>query len=139
MRAHFMNVLHQIDELHRFTRPVVLAIGVFDGVHLGHQHVIAAAQQRARERGAEFVLMTFEPHPLRVLRPQTAPKRLCSPDHQLRLLERYGVAHVLLCAFDEAFAEFQSGLSRAASNRGWSSSSSANSAPSTQNDQVPVY
>lgn len=99
-----MHLLHQIDELRRFKRPVVLAIGVFDGVHAGHQHVIAAAQARAEERGAEFVLMTFEPHPMRVLRPQSAPKRLCSPDHQLRLLARYGVEQVLLCAFDGAFA-----------------------------------
>jgi riboflavin kinase/FMN adenylyltransferase len=99
-----MQVLHQIDDLSRFHKPVVLAIGVFDGVHAGHQHVIAAALRRARERGAEFVLMTFEPHPIRVLRPQSAPKRLCSPAHQLRLLARYAVENVLLCAFDETFA-----------------------------------
>ncbi len=99
-----MNVFHQFDDLRSLTKPVVLAIGVFDGVHGGHQRVIAAAQERARAQGGEFVLMTFEPHPLRVLRPQFAPKRLCSPDHQLRLLARYGVEHVLLCTFNEAFA-----------------------------------
>lgn len=100
-----MTVLHHIAELGSIHGPVVLAIGFFDGVHVGHQHVITQALQRARERHATFVLMTFDPHPLRVLRPEIAPKLLCSTEHQKRLLASYGVTHVLLCKFDREFAE----------------------------------
>ncbi len=99
-----MTLLRHVDDLQHLAGPLVLAIGVFDGVHAGHQQVIALAQERARQRGATLVLMTFDPHPLRLLRPDLAPKLLCSTEHQLRLLERYGVAHVLLCPFDETIA-----------------------------------
>ena len=100
-----MTVLHDIDELGSIAGPVVLAIGFFDGVHIGHQQVIAQALQRAAERSATMVLMTFDPHPLRVLRPEIAPKLLCSMEHQTRVLTSYGVGHMLLCKFDREFAE----------------------------------
>jgi len=100
-----MTVLNNIAELGSINGPVVLAIGFFDGVHVGHQQVIAQALHRARERSATMVLMTFDPHPLRVLRPEIAPKLLCSTEHQMRVLTSYGVTHVLLCKFDREFAE----------------------------------
>lgn len=100
-----MTVLRDIAELRTLTGPVVLAIGFFDGVHAGHQQVIAQALSRARSHGATMVLMTFDPHPLRVLRPEIAPKLLCSPDHQNLLLASYGVTHVLMSRFDRVFAE----------------------------------
>lgn len=99
-----MTVLHQIDELFSLTSPVVLAIGMFDGVHAGHQEVIAAAQKRAAEVGGTMVLLTFDPHPVRVLRPDAPLKLLCSTEHQLRLLARLGISTVLLCSFDKQFA-----------------------------------
>lgn len=99
-----LTVLHDIAELAAIERPVVLAIGVFDGVHRGHQWVIQQAQARAQERGAVMVLMTFDPHPMRVLRPGTAPKLLCTAEHQQLILARQGVTHLLLCEFNEAFA-----------------------------------
>lgn len=99
-----MTVLKDIAELGSIQGPVVLAIGFFDGVHIGHQQVIAQALQRASERSATMVLMTFEPHPLRVLRPEIAPKLLCSMEHQARVLTSYGVTHTLLCKFDREFA-----------------------------------
>ena len=100
-----LTVLHDIAELAAIERPVVLAIGVFDGVHRGHQLVIQQAQARAQERGAVMVLMTFDPHPMRVLRPGSAPKLLCTAEHQQLILARQGVTHLLLCQFDEAFAK----------------------------------
>ncbi len=98
-------VLHQIAGLAAIEGPVVLAIGVFDGVHLGHQAVIRQAQERAAQREATLVLMTFDPHPMRVLRPGSVPKLLCATEHQVLILERLGVTHLLLCPFDEAFAQ----------------------------------
>ncbi len=78
-----------------------LAIGVFDGVHLGHQRVIAAA----REAGSPSVVLTFDPHPMRVLRPQQAPALLTSTDHKLALLRQLGVDACLLVTFDKQFSE----------------------------------
>lgn len=101
-----MTVFRTISELRTLPGPVVLAIGFFDGVHVGHQQVIAQALARAREHGATMVLMTFDPHPLRVLRPEIAPKLLCSTEHQMRLLASYGVTHVLLRKFDHEFAAY---------------------------------
>jgi riboflavin kinase/FMN adenylyltransferase len=78
-----------------------LAIGVFDGVHLGHQRVIAAA----RDAGSPSVVLTFDPHPMRVLQPDKAPLLLTSTPHKLRLLETLGVDACLLVTFDKKFSE----------------------------------
>lgn len=94
-----MHVLTSIDALSALPGPVALAIGVFDGLHLGHQEVIEAAREHARQHHGQAVVMTFEPHPLQVLRPEAAPRRLHGPRYQSRLLEQLGVAGVLTCPF----------------------------------------
>lgn len=104
-----MHVLHSISELGQIQRPIVLAFGVFDGLHLGHQEVIRRAQAHARGIGAEMVLFTFSPHPVRVLRPELAPRLLCSLDHELLLLEKLGVETVLICPFDKDLAATPAG------------------------------
>lgn len=104
-----MEVLFQIDDLNRFPGPLHLAIGVFDGVHLGHQAVIAAAKESAEAAGGSVVVVTFDPHPVEVLAPQSAPRLLTAPRHKLFLLERLlGIRRVLVVPFDAGFAE-QSG------------------------------
>jgi riboflavin kinase / FMN adenylyltransferase len=75
-------------------RPRRIAVGEFDGVHLGHREVI---------RGSDTVL-TFEPHPLRVVRPEAAPKLLTSLDVKAELIERLGVQELVVIPFDEGFA-----------------------------------
>ena len=99
-----MTVLTSFAELTSLPQPIVLAIGVFDGVHLGHQSVISATIERARSVGGTAVVMTFDPHPLRVLRPEVAPRLLCSTMHLCALLERIGVEHLLLYPFDKSVA-----------------------------------
>jgi riboflavin kinase / FMN adenylyltransferase len=99
-----MKVLHSIDELTSVPGPVSLAIGVFDGVHLGHQAVIGAATEHAAQHGGTAAVLTFDPHPLHVLRPEVAPRLLCSTRHQLAILDRLGVSHMVMCRFDQAFA-----------------------------------
>jgi len=99
-----MTVLHSLDELAEVPGPVALAIGVFDGLHLGHQEVIRAAQEHASQHRGGAVVMTFDPHPLRVLRPAQAPRMLCGARYQGRLLERMGVSCALLCPFTETTA-----------------------------------
>lgn len=96
-----METLRAIEELARVPGPVHLAIGVFDGVHVGHQAVIGTA---LRQAGGSAVVVTFDPHPARVLRPDRAPPLLTSTRHKLKLLERLGVGRVLVLAFDDAFA-----------------------------------
>lgn len=84
--------------------PVFLAIGVFDGVHLGHRAVIERAISDALAAGGTPVVVTFDPHPIRVLRPEKAPRLLTSTPHKLRLMRGLGVEQILVIAFDVAFA-----------------------------------
>ncbi len=75
-------------------RPRRVAVGEFDGVHLGHRAVI---------KGSDTVL-TFEPHPLAVIRPEAAPKLLNTLDRKAELLEAMGVEELVVIPFDDAFA-----------------------------------
>ncbi|MEN3941411.1 bifunctional riboflavin kinase/FAD synthetase [Prosthecobacter sp. SYSU 5D2] len=97
--------LRSIHELSQIPGPVSLAIGVFDGVHLGHQEVIRAAQEHAVQHHGQAVVMSFDPHPLSVLRPDMMPKRLCGEKLRARLLAEMGVAGTLLCPFTCEVAE----------------------------------
>ena len=94
-----MRLLHSIAELAVVPGPVFLAIGVFDGVHLGHQAVIGRALADAKAAGGTAVVVTFDPHPMRVMRPQQAPRLLASTQHKAQLIERLGVSHLLVIPF----------------------------------------
>lgn len=80
-------------------RPVVVTVGTFDGVHLGHQRVIRRVVQQAKERGGRSVLVTFEPHPLRVVRPEQAPKLLTTSGEKRPLLTACGLDHAVFLEF----------------------------------------
>src|SRR5947207_15043768 len=75
-------------------RPRKVAVGEFDGVHLGHREVI---------RGSDTVL-TFEPHPLRVVKPEAAPKLLTSLEAKAELIAQLGVRELVVIPFDDGFA-----------------------------------
>ena len=96
--------LSSIRDLAGVPGPVFLAVGVFDGVHLGHRAVIERALGDARTAGGSAVVVTFDPHPIRVLRPERAPRLLTSTPHKLRLIRALGVVHLLVVPFDPAFA-----------------------------------
>ena len=83
---------------------VCLALGMFDGVHLGHQHVIRQARIDARARGDSTVVATFDPHPLTVVRPDKAPRLLQSLPQRIATLESQGADAVLVLRFDEALS-----------------------------------
>ena len=85
-------------------RPVCLAAGFFDGVHLGHQAVLRRALSTARAVGGEAWAMTFDPHPLKVLTPDTAPPLLTDTPHKLQLLQQFGLDGCLLIPFNTRFA-----------------------------------
>jgi len=99
-----MQIYRHIAELAGIDCPTALALGVFDGVHLGHQAVIGAAIDDARSAGGISVVATFEPHPVRVLRPDVAPRLLASFQHKRLLLERLGVDGLLVIPFDRVLA-----------------------------------
>lgn len=94
-----MQVLRSIDALSTLPGPLALAVGVFDGIHLGHQEVIRAAQEHATQHHGTAVVVTFDPHPTQVLRPGSAPRLLCGPRHQQHLLSQAGIACLLACPF----------------------------------------
>ncbi|HSM64890.1 MAG TPA: bifunctional riboflavin kinase/FAD synthetase [Ilumatobacteraceae bacterium] len=79
----------------------VITIGAYDGVHLGHQAVIGQVRRRAEEMGAKSVVVTFDRHPASVVRPESAPRLLTSPDQKLELLEATGIDAVVIVPFDE--------------------------------------
>jgi riboflavin kinase / FMN adenylyltransferase len=80
--------------------PAVVSIGVFDGVHLGHQAILAANVARARERGARPTVVTFRHHPKELLLGH-APRTLTTLEHRLELFRRAGIEHCVALTFDE--------------------------------------
>jgi riboflavin kinase / FMN adenylyltransferase len=99
-----MRVLRSISELAELSGPLYLAIGVFDGVHLGHQAVISTSARHATEARGTAVVVTFDPHPVKVLRPNDAPHLLTATQHKIALIRDLGVAHLLVLHFDKTFA-----------------------------------
>jgi riboflavin kinase / FMN adenylyltransferase len=83
-----------------------VAIGNFDGVHRGHQALVSAAVARARERAGTAVVLTFDPHPARVLAPARAPGALTTPAQKAELLAALGVDVLAVLPFDQELARF---------------------------------
>jgi riboflavin kinase/FMN adenylyltransferase len=100
-----MKVLRAIDELKSLPGSTHLAIGVFDGLHVGHQAVIGSALESSRQSEGNAVAVTFDPHPVRVLRPEKAPRLLTSTRHKVKLIEKLGVDAVLLLEFTLEFSK----------------------------------
>ncbi|MBV9492323.1 MAG: bifunctional riboflavin kinase/FAD synthetase [Verrucomicrobia bacterium] len=100
-----MQILQKIADLAEVAGPVHLAIGVFDGIHLGHQAVIAAARESAGRSGGSAVVLTFHPHPVRVLKPEAAPRLLTSTQHKAQLIRALGVHALLVQEFTIAFSQ----------------------------------
>lgn len=82
----------------------VVAMGSFDGVHIGHQELIKAIIDRARQLRASSVVMTFDPHPLMVLRPDSAPRILTPLPVKLRLFEQLGLEVAVVLPFTRKLA-----------------------------------
>jgi riboflavin kinase/FMN adenylyltransferase len=99
-----MEILRSIPELERLRGSLFLAIGVFDGVHRGHQAVISTSADHAATSNGTPVVVTFDPHPEKVLRPQAAPHLLSATQHKIALIRALGVEHLLIITFDKQFA-----------------------------------
>ncbi|WP_338242241.1 bifunctional riboflavin kinase/FAD synthetase [Aurantiacibacter hainanensis] len=82
----------------------IVALGNFDGFHLGHQHVVRAAVEWAREEGRPAIVATFDPHPVRHFAPHVPPFRLTTLAQREELFEAAGAAAMLVFEFDDALA-----------------------------------
>ena len=90
-------------DLRGSARPAV-TLGNFDGVHLGHQRAFALLQERARVLQAPSVAVTFEPHPVSVLRPDNAPKRILTPKLKEELIAGLSIGHLVVIHFTREFS-----------------------------------
>src|SRR6267154_788553 len=103
-----MKIIRAASELKCEGRKVCLAIGFFDGVHLGHQQIIRQTIADAHQHNAISVVLTFDRHPNSVVAPDKVPLLIYSLPQKLRAIESLGVENFLLISFDKNFSE-QSG------------------------------
>ena len=94
-----MRVFHKLEDIPPGFGPSLVSVGNFDGVHRAHAHVLGEIVRRARQSGAKAVAVTFEPHPARILRPDSRLKLLTPVPEKLRLLEATGIDAVLMLPF----------------------------------------
>src|SRR5271165_6299072 len=94
-----MQVFHKLEEVPPQIGPTIVSVGNFDGVHRAHQEVVRRMAERAHSLGGKAVVVTFEPHPFRILRPDVAPKLLTPLPVKLHLLEQTRVDAVLVLPF----------------------------------------
>ena len=101
-----MQIWRSLDEVPADLGPTVVVVGNFDGVHLGHRHVVNRAREVATERSLPVVAVTFDPHPMAVLRPEHAPMTLTSLSVRAELLGEAGADAVLALPFDREVADW---------------------------------
>src|SRR5436305_3211704 len=99
-----MKTLRSVSELSQLPGPLFIAIGVFDGVHLGHQAVISTSAEHALAENGTALVVTFDPHPEKVLQPEKAPHLLTATSHKIALIQTLGVRHLLVIPFNTQFA-----------------------------------
>jgi riboflavin kinase/FMN adenylyltransferase len=100
-----MQIFRHVNEAGLTLQASVVTLGNFDGIHLGHQALIGATVAEARRLGVPSVVLTFEPHPLKVLAPERAPKMLLTHKEKMQLLQDLGVDKVVVQRFDLAFSK----------------------------------
>lgn len=99
-----MQVIRDLDSLTEPPRHTVLTLGNFDGVHLGHREIFRRVVDQARARQGTAVVVTFEPHPLRLLAPDKAPLRLNTPEEKVRLVAASCIDMLVVLNFSRALA-----------------------------------
>ncbi|MCD5390403.1 riboflavin biosynthesis protein RibF [candidate division NPL-UPA2 bacterium] len=99
-----MEVIWGVENIRRSYRGLVLTPGSFDGIHIGHQKVIRMVVERARRIKGTSMVLTFHPHPRRILKPENNLPFLTSTEHKLRLVEGFGVRTCLVVNFNKRFS-----------------------------------
>jgi riboflavin kinase/FMN adenylyltransferase len=98
-----MKIFHGTENAN-ILRPTVLTLGVFDGLHLGHQAIMRTVVERAKATGSNATAITFDPHPRSVLHPKSAPPLLQTLDQRLANLEVLGIEQTIVVTFNNRFA-----------------------------------
>ena len=101
-----MRLFHGTDNA-EIQRPTVLTLGVFDGLHLGHQLIMRTVVDRARAAGAIPTVITFDPHPRAVLHPESAPPLLQTFDQKIEAFGVLGIEQTIVVRFTKQFASIQ--------------------------------
>src|SRR2546421_1068211 len=102
-----MRIIRGLPSVPPERRPTAVALGVFDGVHLGHRAILGAAVAHAHGRGTPALACTFEPHPLEVLQPDRAPLPITTLDERLELIAACGVDEAVVLAFTRELAAME--------------------------------
>ncbi|MEQ8212101.1 MAG: bifunctional riboflavin kinase/FAD synthetase [Lacipirellulaceae bacterium] len=100
-----MPIIRHLDQLPAAARGGAVAIGNFDGVHLGHRRIVEQLRRRAEEVGGQAIVFTFDPHPVRLLRPEQCPPPLTWTTRKAELLAGLGVFKIVAYPTDEALLE----------------------------------
>lgn len=100
-----MEIITSLGQLHKATVPCVVALGTFDGLHLGHQDVIRTAKEQAERTGAKLAVFTFSNHPYALIRPDMIPPALITPKEKQQLLEAMGVDILIDIPFNAEVAQ----------------------------------
>jgi riboflavin kinase/FMN adenylyltransferase len=98
-----MPVFHHFNQLPSFRNPV-LTIGSFDGVHHGHKAILAEVVRIARAVNGESILLTFEPHPRKIIQPEQPLGLLTDPEQKIKLIEAEGIDHIVVVPFTRDFS-----------------------------------
>ncbi len=101
-----MRLFHGTDNA-KIARPTVLTLGVFDGLHLGHQLIMKTIVERARATDAVPTVITFDPHPRALLHPESAPPLLQTFDQKIEALGVLGIEQTIVIHFDQSFAQIR--------------------------------
>src|SRR5215470_8720771 len=99
-----MKVYRQLAEVPPDFGPSVLTIGNFDGVHFGHRRILRRVRELAAEHGWKPSVLTFDPHPTKVVAPDRAPKLMTSPERRAELMREEGIEQVLILPFTDDIA-----------------------------------
>lgn len=101
----FMKVYRNLDTIPAFKNAVV-TIGTFDGVHLGHQQIIKQLLLESELINGESVLVTFHPHPRKIVQPEKSLQQLTTMDERIELLKQFGINNLAIIPFTKEFSEF---------------------------------
>lgn len=99
-----MQIIRHLSYCPRNAQQAVVALGNFDGIHRGHQHILNETRRKASALGTRSAVLTFEPHPVNILQPRTTVPRLTPFSHKARLLAEYGIDILFCQRFDRDFS-----------------------------------
>ena len=99
-----MNIFRNIDEI-KFDKQTVLTLGTFDGIHLGHQQIIKRVIECSEENKLRNLIITFHPHPRKVINPEMQLKLLTTNEEQINILEKLGVQNLFIINFTKEFSQ----------------------------------